>query len=200
MNRCKSSFTLVELLVVIAIISLLAAILFPVFAQVRASARRTSCMSQLRQIGMAARMYLQDFDALPPRLSALYPAYQSSTQLFVCPSDPQRGQHPGNPRLEGNLYLPTGVSYDYIPNWAIAHELGWWQPFPHNGEGKWGEQTPLADCNWHWATFFKPENRRDTPPPRAGGWVIVLLQSGTVKAVPLSIYPDKFSPDGTGGG
>jgi hypothetical protein len=91
------------------------------------------------------------------------------------------------------------VSYDYIPNWGIAHELGWWQPFPRYGEGKWGEQTPLADCNWHWATFFKVENRRDTPPPGARGWVLVLLQSGTVKAVPLSVYPDKFSPDGGSG-
>lgn len=199
MKRWRPAFTLVELLVVIAIIALLAAILFPVFAQVRANARRASCMSQLRQIGMAARMYLQDYEALPPRLSALYPAYQPSAQLFICPSDSQRGQHPGNPRLEGNLYLPTGVSYDYIPNWGIAHELGWWQPFPSYGEGKWGEQTPLADCNWHWATFFKVENRRDTPPPGSRGWVLVLLQSGTVKAVPLSVYPDKFSPDGGSG-
>lgn len=199
MNQAKHAFTLIELLVVIAIIALLAAILFPVFAQVRANARRTSCISQLRQIGMSTRMYQQDYDVLPPRLSALYPAYQPSLQLFICPSDPKKGQHEGNPRLEGTQYLPTGVSYDYIPNWGVAHELGWWQPFPDYGEGKWGEQTPLADCNWHWATFFKVENRRDTPPPSARGWVLVLLQSGTVKVVPLSLYPDKFSPDGNAG-
>lgn len=196
MRSCLRAFTLVELLVVIAIIALLAALLFPVFSQVRSSARRASCMSQLRQIGMATRMYLQDYEALPPRLSALYPAYQPSTQLFICPSDPQRGQHTGNPRLEGTLYLTTGVSYNYVPNWGIAHELGWWQPFPEYGEGRWGEQTPLADCYWHWATVFRLENRRDTPPQGARGWILVLLQSGTVKAVHLSRYPDRFSPDG----
>ncbi len=199
MNPRRHCFTLVELLVVIAIIALLAAILFPVFAQVRANARRASCMSQLRQIGMAARMYLQDYEALPPRLSALYPVYQPASQLFVCPSDGKSGQHEGNPRLEGNLYLTTGVSYDYIPNWGIAHELGWWQPFPNYGEGKWGEQTPLADCNWHWATVFKVEDRRDTPPTGRRGWVLVLLQSGTVRAVHLSMYPDHYSPDGSAG-
>jgi len=196
MNRRPVAFTLIELLVVIAIIAMLAAILFPVFAKVRSSARRASCMSHLRQIGMATRMYLQDYEGLPPRLSALYPAYQPSLALFRCPSDPQQGQHAGNPRLEGTLYLPTGVSYDYVPNWGIAHELGWWQPFPHYGEGKWGEQTPLADCQWHWATHFKLENRRDTPSPGAMGWVLVLLQSGTVKAVPLPTYPEGFHPGG----
>ena len=60
--RQKSGFTLIELLVVIAIISILAAILFPVFAQARAKARQTACLSNLKQIGSAARMYIQDYD------------------------------------------------------------------------------------------------------------------------------------------
>lgn len=58
----RTGFTLVELLVVIAILSLLAAILFPVFAQARATARKASCLSSLRQIGMAALMYVHDHD------------------------------------------------------------------------------------------------------------------------------------------
>jgi len=56
----RSGFTLFELLVVIAIISILAAILFPVFQGVRENARRTACLSNMRQIGLAASLYVQD--------------------------------------------------------------------------------------------------------------------------------------------
>jgi prepilin-type N-terminal cleavage/methylation domain-containing protein/prepilin-type processing-associated H-X9-DG protein len=66
--RKTSGFTLIELLVVIAIIAILAAILFPVFAQVRESARQTDCLSNLRQLGLALSMYTQDYDErLPDR-------------------------------------------------------------------------------------------------------------------------------------
>lgn len=58
----KRAFTLIELLVVIAIIAILAAILFPVFAQARESARKTSCLSNIKQITMASLMYVQDYD------------------------------------------------------------------------------------------------------------------------------------------
>ena len=63
---CGSGFTLIELLVVIAIIALLAAILFPVFAQAREKARQTACLSNLRQIGLGFAMYVQDYDELLP--------------------------------------------------------------------------------------------------------------------------------------
>jgi prepilin-type N-terminal cleavage/methylation domain-containing protein len=63
-----SGFTLIELLVVIAIIAILAAILFPVFARAREQARKTTCLSNLKQIGTAAMMYVQDYDETFPWL------------------------------------------------------------------------------------------------------------------------------------
>ena len=104
-RRTKSGFTLIELPVVIAIIAILAAILFPVFAQAREKARTISCLSNMKQLGTAFTMYLQDYDEMVlPRYNACPstgPAatpdaetlwtytiqpYVKNTQLFVCPS------------------------------------------------------------------------------------------------------------------
>src|SRR3569623_1503038 len=62
MSKMKSGFTLIELLVVIAIIAILAAILFPVFAQAREKARAISCLSNVKQINLGFMMYMQDYD------------------------------------------------------------------------------------------------------------------------------------------
>src|SRR5690606_4096788 len=91
------AFTLIELLVVIAIISVLAAILFPVFARVRENARRASCQSNLKQIGLGIMQYTQDYDENLPLGAVNYLGgrifwsqsimpYVKSTQLFECPS------------------------------------------------------------------------------------------------------------------
>lgn len=73
----RRAFTLIELLVVVAIVSVLAAILFPVFARARENARRTSCLSNLRQIGLGMMMYVQDHDERYPR-AYYYPNDESS--------------------------------------------------------------------------------------------------------------------------
>src|SRR3954463_1047585 len=87
----QTGFTLIELLVVIAIIAVLAAILFPVFAQARDKARQSSCLSNTRQIGTAFMMYAEDYDGGFPswwdhRWHIPLKPYVKSTKVFVCPS------------------------------------------------------------------------------------------------------------------
>lgn len=104
-NKMKKGFTLIELLVVIAIIAILAAILFPVFARARENARRSSCQSNLKQIGVAFMQYTQDYDERYPGASGYYIRYGTidvpvtwdltmqpyikSYQIVTCPSDSQ---------------------------------------------------------------------------------------------------------------
>ncbi len=114
----KRGFTLIELLVVIAIIAILAAILFPVFAKAREKARAASCLSDLKQIGLAYMQYAQDYDEWFPGFlngNTYRPAwydviqpYVKNSQVYVCPSTkyyltPNRYSTSGNDSL-GNYY------------------------------------------------------------------------------------------------
>src|SRR5690348_3898178 len=128
-QRCRRwsrnpGFTLIELLVVIAIIAILAAILFPVFAQARAKARQISCLSNMKQLGTATMMYLQDYDEVVPCYvnqstmtgsgagsfywsNALEP-YVKLRRLWYCPSFPRSDP---NPSANSSTY---GVNLNHI--------------------------------------------------------------------------------------
>ena len=137
-RRVRGGFTLIELLVVIAIIAILAAILFPVFAQARDKAREATCLSNNKQIGLAVQMYLQDYDNTYPAQKAdgiyvfaaqgkdqgqnyydeLAP-YIKNGLVWICPSDklnptnekPARLAPPSQGyHMNGNLISATGLT------------------------------------------------------------------------------------------
>lgn len=192
-SRYRSAFTLVELLVVIAVLSLLAALLFPSFAKARSQARRTACVSNLKQIGMAFHMYRQDFDGgLPTHLSIVNASYLRDARALLCPSDSKRGQIAGNDYYEGNKYLPSGVSYEYFPQWQIALDNNWYNPAPDFGEGRWGDLTPLGGCPWHWSNGFNASNTGYNPD--SGGWELILTYGGSVRKIRSEEPLNQFSP------
>lgn len=111
----RRGFTLIELLVVIAIIAILAAILFPVFARAREKARQSSCASNLKQLGLATVMYVQDYDECFPGHSSdpsfgtndwpsMLMPYCKNAQLILCPSA-----------------SPGSVTHYYIQGVALAY-------------------------------------------------------------------------------
>lgn len=119
-RRRRNGFTLIELLVVIAIIAILAAILFPVFARARENARKSSCQSNLKQIGIGFAMYSQDYDEYiaPSSLNHvglgivwwgyLIQPYLKNSQVLKCPS-------------YGNPQATAGVGWPGAANCACAN-------------------------------------------------------------------------------
>jgi prepilin-type N-terminal cleavage/methylation domain-containing protein/prepilin-type processing-associated H-X9-DG protein len=158
MNTAKRGFTLIELLVVIAIIAILAAILFPVFAQAREKARQTSCLSNGKQIGLGLAMYVQDYDetmptGLPhtnsinggvassnywsrePYDSQIAP-YLKNDGVFNCPSAALVVITPvpnGNPPMWDGNYIknPKPRAWEYVGSIRTAAAFG--SPDPNTG-------------------------------------------------------------------
>lgn len=139
----RKGFTLIELLVVIAIIAILAAILFPVFAKAREKARQTSCLSNLKQLGLAALSYAQDYDEMfmygqpvAPRtclwgvthtvVDSFNVAYAwpnhflphvKNNQVFRCPAKIPTGCTADARCYYTNAY---GINYDGVCGWAMG--------------------------------------------------------------------------------
>jgi prepilin-type N-terminal cleavage/methylation domain-containing protein/prepilin-type processing-associated H-X9-DG protein len=146
----RRGFTLIELLVVIAIIAILAAILFPVFAQAREKARQASCTSNLKQIGLAFKMYIQDYDERWPKCdpqpngpntpflsgshatdfgwdgwisNALIP-YTKNQAIYICPSLNNNGFR--DPYISGDTLTttsPNSIQFSYAFNYASDYNI-----------------------------------------------------------------------------
>lgn len=147
-RRRVRAFTLIELLVVIAIIAILAAILFPVFAQAREQARKTSCLSNAKQLTLAQLMYIQDYDeTFVPFYNCsanlyrdngtlyrpyvgwpyLVQPYVKNKQLTVCPDMANIGfVESGNNR--SLLYAGYGMNYGYLSDYLGYPDPGCSQP------------------------------------------------------------------------
>jgi prepilin-type N-terminal cleavage/methylation domain-containing protein/prepilin-type processing-associated H-X9-DG protein len=166
----RSGFTLIELLVVIAIIAILAAILFPVFAQAREKARSSSCLSNNKQILTAWKMYAQDYDEQQvwswylndglmggapgptdnginrPWMDGLNP-YVKNAQIFICPSGSRNvgdyaGGLPSHAKVTSHYVYPSWVTYNYWDFWGCIMFSG----FPTNPSRSAG-----TFCNNPWA-------------------------------------------------
>ncbi len=125
MSKISRAFTLIELLVVVAIISILVAILFPVFAQAREKARAAACFSNYHQIGLAVQMYSQDADGLTPPNGGSFSGiiadcapYTHATAVFICPDDYDRTDE----GRSGSYRMPS--LYQGLPL-----DCGWGDPY-----------------------------------------------------------------------
>lgn len=174
MIRRHRGFTLIELLVVIAIIGILAAMLFPVFARARESARKIQCLANVKNIALAAEMYLTDYDAFPPdekRADVIAYFYsdggtQGPGGCGVC-NYHQTCESIGRP-MDANPYLRGPVLLDeYIKNkdvWKCPsaksekgatfivpdYSAGGWLQYMKDNVGVWGSGPNVGPCMLDW--------------------------------------------------
>ena len=153
MKRRNQGFTVVELLVVMAIITILAALIFPVFAAAKEKNRQNTCMNNLKQLGTAFELYCQDYDSdwvAPVYLGRLYPTYVRSPQLYVCPSDPGIYNNTYNATWDDFTFawekqngIASGCSYVYYP--LVGPQwLTWPDVYGYNLS-----DLPIAACHIH---------------------------------------------------
>jgi prepilin-type N-terminal cleavage/methylation domain-containing protein/prepilin-type processing-associated H-X9-DG protein len=158
--RCRAAFTLIELLVVIAIIAILAAILFPVFAQARDKARQTACLSNAKHIGTAVMMYVQDSDEMFPSVHfskylVLIQPYAKNEELWKCPN-------------ESGRYRMEAAAQVYNPSVARDIDISWGA----NGAvfGGWNDTAtkPLSRLQEPAETVMLAETLVRNPAPTTG--------------------------------
>jgi prepilin-type N-terminal cleavage/methylation domain-containing protein/prepilin-type processing-associated H-X9-DG protein len=150
-TKCKSrAFTLIELLVVIAIIAILAAILFPVFARARENARKATCQSNLKQIGLAVMMYVQDYDETYPTADFFTPTnywynvldpYAKSKQVFICP-DVGKAGNAGTTGVATNDYAWNFCGTHYA---VQGNGFGWYAAKPCTPNGTTTAINPVTE-------------------------------------------------------
>jgi prepilin-type N-terminal cleavage/methylation domain-containing protein/prepilin-type processing-associated H-X9-DG protein len=170
------AFTLIELLVVIAIIALLAAILFPVFAQAREKARQTSCLSNEKQIGIGILQYVEDYNDQVPACvefyntpyagvygwaGEIYP-YVKSNSVFTCPDDPTN----------------NGISYGLNANLVNSQSAACWQ-----ADWNHAVKVPQIASPSKTIMIFEEQGASGTPSTSSnspyGGWDPSNLGNGT---------------------
>ncbi len=181
--KTRKAFTLIELLVVIAIIAILAAILFPVFAQAREKARQTSCLSNTKQLGTAYMMYLQDYDeTFPPHVTertadpgtpdtqlARAPfsyktkldPYVKNQQIYKCPSAPA-----WLVPVAGRWFTTDYGNNHNEANLVNASQRAWYQANPDFG---FNEMTPIASIAFPANFIVLGEAGRASGLPSRGG-------------------------------
>jgi prepilin-type N-terminal cleavage/methylation domain-containing protein/prepilin-type processing-associated H-X9-DG protein len=166
MPRRRQGFTLIELLVVIAIIGILAAMVFPLFARARESARKIQCLSNVKNIALAFQMYITDYDRFPPseHRSEVVDWFYTDPAGNCGPVD-EHGAHWGADR--SNPYLRWPVILDeYIKNrdvwrcpsakftngaiWIIPG-TDWFRTL-QNHQGEWGSTDVGGPCDLGWPT------------------------------------------------